>query len=403
MSDNRRPKIHYEFDEEGNLVGKPDNTPSSNSSTSNETPIPGTYEPVVTNPHISAAPASAPTPSIPNTHEPVVINESDGEEVTAPPGDNLTPEHMNGLAELFGMLSGDFSHMAANNPSNRSVNSVSRLLSGMLSAAHPGMGNPFELNSVPYGATVEEVDDGDEVDGDDDIEDMDPQDQGQFLDEFMGPRVPFPSSRMRMMRMRMGPGGSVQMIGELPPGINIMPHPLLSGGMIPSMGLGGTNYYANANPEFKDIIADDETMKMMYNKTCRILMGHNPDFVGRFSDKILLDMFHYIKDSENLAKILSGLPDDCLDFFENIMHPIINNMYRIDREKKEEEADVFLKDYIKEAKKDDKLGDCTICLDCIVEGQKYAALPCDHTMHFDCTKKWLCESKSCPVCREKFE
>ncbi|KAF8010067.1 hypothetical protein BT93_J0898 [Corymbia citriodora subsp. variegata] len=46
-------------------------------------------------------------------------------------------------------------------------------------------------------------------------------------------------------------------------------------------------------------------------------------------------------------------------------------------------------------------GDCAICLDPFVEGQRVKVLPCEHHYHQDCILPWLRTKKTCPLCRFK--
>ena len=44
---------------------------------------------------------------------------------------------------------------------------------------------------------------------------------------------------------------------------------------------------------------------------------------------------------------------------------------------------------------------CPICLDDYQNGSKIAYLPCFHSYHSKCIKKWLKYSKKCPICKNE--
>jgi len=47
--------------------------------------------------------------------------------------------------------------------------------------------------------------------------------------------------------------------------------------------------------------------------------------------------------------------------------------------------------------------ECSICLDSLETGEKFAQLECAHKFHKNCIQKWLVNSLSCPCCRKSFE
>lgn len=54
-----------------------------------------------------------------------------------------------------------------------------------------------------------------------------------------------------------------------------------------------------------------------------------------------------------------------------------------------------------DVQKDNKLENCTICLDLFEEGQKRVVLPCKHDYHKDCIIPHLKINEECPLCRKK--
>lgn len=45
-------------------------------------------------------------------------------------------------------------------------------------------------------------------------------------------------------------------------------------------------------------------------------------------------------------------------------------------------------------------GQCSICLSCLIEGEKVKVLPtCNHSFHPECIDEWLKTHSSCPLCR----
>jgi len=55
--------------------------------------------------------------------------------------------------------------------------------------------------------------------------------------------------------------------------------------------------------------------------------------------------------------------------------------------------------------KSDKSNDhprCEICLTELEEGDEILDLPiCPHVFHKDCIRKWLSQSPTCPICRQR--
>lgn len=43
---------------------------------------------------------------------------------------------------------------------------------------------------------------------------------------------------------------------------------------------------------------------------------------------------------------------------------------------------------------------CSVCLDTFQENDKYIKLPCKHTFHKRCVRRWLRQHNTCPLCRE---
>ena len=160
-------------------------------------------------------------------------------------------------------------------------------------------------------------------------------------------------------------------------------------------------YYENANKEFKAFIGDNEEYKQMYDYCCNILMKHNNDFCGKFTDNILEEthdiMTAHRKDILEIittnAVFGSDKILDYLDFYQNIFEPIIDQLYKSYKDKKIEMATSLVDKYMKKIE-DYSLNDvnCCICLDRInrdedededndennKEKDKYVDLPCKH-------------------------
>ena len=45
--------------------------------------------------------------------------------------------------------------------------------------------------------------------------------------------------------------------------------------------------------------------------------------------------------------------------------------------------------------------DCTICLEAVTRGQE-VYLPCMHSYHSECIRRWLQTQRTCPICRSPF-
>lgn len=43
---------------------------------------------------------------------------------------------------------------------------------------------------------------------------------------------------------------------------------------------------------------------------------------------------------------------------------------------------------------------CSICLEVFTLGVEVSVLSCRHVFHFNCIQRWICESNSCPICRD---
>eukprot|EP00002_Diphylleia_rotans_P015785 TRINITY_DN3057_c0_g1_i10.p1 TRINITY_DN3057_c0_g1~~TRINITY_DN3057_c0_g1_i10.p1 ORF type:complete len:127 (+),score=11.39 TRINITY_DN3057_c0_g1_i10:857-1237(+) len=46
---------------------------------------------------------------------------------------------------------------------------------------------------------------------------------------------------------------------------------------------------------------------------------------------------------------------------------------------------------------------CQICFDNFSVGTKVTTLPCEHSYHYDCIKKWFESHRTCPICRFEVE
>ena len=162
--------------------------------------------------------------------------------------------------------------------------------------------------------------------------------------------------------------------------------------------LKGPAYSSFAAFEF---IGDNEEYKQMYDYCCNILMKHNNDFCGKFTDNILEEthdiMTAHRKDILEIittnAVFGSDKILDYLDFYQNIFEPIIDQLYKSYKDKKIEMATSLVDKYMKKIE-DYSLNDvnCCICLDRInrdedededndennKEKDKYVDLPCKH-------------------------
>jgi len=181
----------------------------------------------------------------------------------------------------------------------------------------------------------------------------------------------------------------------------IFNQPPIFSGLMSELGITRTNYFANANDEFKALIGDDVTAQKLYNNCCKIMLGYNRDFVGFFTDKYLEKAYEILQ--EHYPAIISKLYDDEAEFIDNIYVPIIYSLYDRYKKEKEDKAVDILKDYIKEYNDENNIKEkCCICIDDIISG-KYVKLPCDHEFHYDCVRKWFAEQLVCPVCRHSIE
>jgi len=48
----------------------------------------------------------------------------------------------------------------------------------------------------------------------------------------------------------------------------------------------------------------------------------------------------------------------------------------------------------------DSSSSCSICLEKFTVGIEVSVLSCKHIFHTTCVRRWICESNSCPTCRE---
>ena len=168
-------------------------------------------------------------------------------------------------------------------------------------------------------------------------------------------------------------------------------------GLMSELGMTRTNYFANANEQFKDIIGEDKTSQKLYNNCCKIMLGYNRDFVGFFTDKFLEEAYQILKEHYHL--IISKLYDDEAMFVDNIYTPIIYSLYDEYKKKKESTAVDVLTEFVKDYTEGDEIKEsCCICIDKINSG-KYVQLPCEHEFHYNCVKKWFTEQLICPICR----
>jgi hypothetical protein len=130
-------------------------------------------------------------------------------------------------------------------------------------------------------------------------------------------------------------------------------------------------------------------------------MSYEIDFVGRFTDKIVEDLYTNL--NEDMGYVVSKLRDDEFELFEQIFYPILTNMYNNIRNKKQGDAISILDNYII-GEYNNNNEDCGICMEKIVDSEnKIVKLPCTHVLHYNCIKNWVCEKKCCPLCRYDLE
>lgn len=48
----------------------------------------------------------------------------------------------------------------------------------------------------------------------------------------------------------------------------------------------------------------------------------------------------------------------------------------------------------------DSTSSCSVCLEVFTIGVGVSVLSCKHIFHTTCVRRWICESNSCPTCRE---
>jgi len=159
-----------------------------------------------------------------------------------------------------------------------------------------------------------------------------------------------------------------------------------------------TNYYEQANKEFKEIIGNDRNKIKYYNKCCFVIFGNDRDFIGRFSKAFLLKAIDIIDtQKEEIQECLSRLGANIVNFYNNLFVIILRTMHEEHMSVVREETTVLLKKYV--VVSDAQLPDvCCICQQDIIGD--HVNLECSHYMHYTCIKKWAYTSRSCPVCRE---
>ena len=211
--------------------------------------------------------------------------------------------------------------------------------------------------------------------------------------------VEMPPLLQQLLGIASGAGAAVPGAGAAAGNVMMMPMGGM-GGLMSLLGQTRTNYYTNANEQFTWLIGDNDDAKKLYNCCCMVMMGHNRDFVGRFTDEFLRSAHEILE--EFYPHIIGKLHDIEAEFFDNIYVPVIKGLYVEYRRECDIKAKKALEACIGEFESGDEIDDCCICISHIDEG-KYAKLPCNHSFHYDCVRTWFSEQLICPTCRYCFE
>jgi hypothetical protein len=156
------------------------------------------------------------------------------------------------------------------------------------------------------------------------------------------------------------------------------------------------NYYSNTNSFFKKKLKNNRKYQQLFNFWCYVLLGNVSSFNGKFNNQHISICHNllYNNSYENYVPIRE------YEFLQNIFNPIINNAYARVSKKKYKETNNVLNKYKLHYKQDLKNNNdtCCICAENLKINQCYE-LSCNHMMHRNCLKKWLCEKDTCPICR----
>lgn len=155
------------------------------------------------------------------------------------------------------------------------------------------------------------------------------------------------------------------------------------------------NYFAQSNKPFKDIIGSDIESIRSYNYCCDYILGTVHDFVGRFTIDHIKRFMDIINEYQN--EVICKMDEKHIDFFCNVMIPVIDNLHSAMTNDKKKQITAILEKYIVPHGTKSKES-CSICMNAIKKN-KHVIFPCNHEYHYDCIMQWFIQKNICPVCR----
>jgi hypothetical protein len=156
------------------------------------------------------------------------------------------------------------------------------------------------------------------------------------------------------------------------------------------------NYFDQCNSVFKNAIKTGK-QKRMFNECCKIVMGDNDDFCGRFTKELFKEAYNNIQNDEE--DHLDELSESHHHFYHNTFKQIINSEYDKIMKKSNIQINKILKEYLKVKDKHKCTDRCTICQEKL-SSKLTVKTPCNHLIHRKCLKQWMFNKKSCPICRK---
>ena len=155
------------------------------------------------------------------------------------------------------------------------------------------------------------------------------------------------------------------------------------------------NYYEFANDIFRSFIGNSAEAIESYNYCCGYILGTYHDFTGRFTEDFITKFIEIVNSNQN--EVIINILERHLDFFTNILYPVILNMNDNIMQEKKIIAVQILQKYI--APTNTEIAHtCTICIECI-NNSRHVVFPCNHVHHYDCIIEWFYNKHDCPNCR----